>query len=371
MIEKFVNRLHNFLKIPSVIGYETPFIDHLISESYRLGLKHEVLTERTGRKVLLAISSDDFTDRPILSAHIDRHGLYKLTNDELIFRGRGEDARNEQVEDIEYASSFIKRTEFDKDTFTPERMQKVCNYFVGETVNLYHPTFYEIIKQSKIEDLGYCVIRENLTFKIPDFYSISMPEHKILPISFQPEESIFDGDFIRGQIDNALSVALIMELFERNHKFTALFAVDEEIGLSWEYILRWFKKSNAFENELVVLDTSPYFDEVLLKTLQSNGALVLRNKDNNGVFDQNLTNKFKDFAIKNRIDFDFKDLTLEKSGASNIGSTELGKLITKSDKYIKGTTLQVPTSEYHTNRESVAIESVENMMLLLEKYLEN
>ncbi|MGB1227116.1 MAG: peptidase M42, partial [Poseidonibacter sp.] len=124
--------------------------------------------------------------------------------------------------------------------------------------------------------------------------------------------------------------------------------------------------------ELLVLDTSPYKTMEDLKNID----VVLRNRDENGYFRSPLKTKIKKIAIKNRIKYHYKDEYLktimkQTNTKSSLGITELGRIISASKGSIQGTTLQVPTIGYHTVEETTLIQSIDSILLVLQKlYLE-
>jgi putative aminopeptidase FrvX len=53
----------------------------------------------------------------------------------------------------------------------------------------------------------------------------------------------------------------------------------------------------------------------------------------------------------------------------SLGRTELGRLVTATRGEINGTTLQIPTTGYHTTQETAAIASVKAALALLFGYI--
>lgn len=65
-----------------------------------------------------------------------------------------------------------------------------------------------------------------------------------------------------------------------------------------------------------------------------------------------------------------KELAARGEAPRSIGSTELGRIIASLNGLVDGTTIQVPTTSYHTMDESGSIASVEaflNMLMALSK----
>lgn len=357
-------KCREYLNVPSVIGFEEPFFVHLEKEFTSQGLKIESFYNRYGRRILMAVSSSGFEKGALLSAHIDRHGLYKILDSRLAYFSPAFG----KVRDTEYAAHAIKRINFDKEEFDRSHLLKVCNYFVGEHVRAYDPITSATLMEAKIETSNLCVIDDYLTFDLPELEKLRTMNHQIVPVAFVAEPKI-DEEFIIGQIDNTLSVGVISTLFEMGLAFTAILTTDEEIGESWQFLERFFSKHNLEPKNLLVMDTSPYAAAANGEVLQNSGAIVLRYSDNYAPFNRSMTHTLKNLAEAQNIPYDFKDLTILRNGQNHLGNTELGKLILRSAQRYSGTTLQVPTSEYHTNRERASIASTENMFNLAAAYI--
>lgn len=49
----------------------------------------------------------------------------------------------------------------------------------------------------------------------------------------------------------------------------------------------------------------------------------------------------------------------------SLGSTEMGRIVKESKGMIQGTTLQIPTTGYHTIEETASINSVKSTLFIL------
>jgi putative aminopeptidase FrvX len=134
--------------------------------------------------------------------------------------------------------------------------------------------------------------------------------------------------------------------------------------------LEWFRRFDIKTDRLLVLDTSPYPSREHADIQD----LVLRRKDANADFDSPLTKEIEDVCKQLGITYSFKDeyledenKKLEEAGLKkkSIGSTEMGRIITASEQSIQGTTLQVPTTGYHTTSETASVDAVTKMLELL------
>jgi putative aminopeptidase FrvX len=178
-----------------------------------------------------------------------------------------------------------------------------------------------------------------------------------------------DG-YLTGHLDNVLTAAILVYLFEIGFQGTAFFTAQEEAGRSWRYLLEWFRRFGGSTNDLVVLDTSPYPSREAADGQQ----VVLRSRDANASFNAAMTSQLEALCQAHGITYGYKDRYIveqnERLVASglqprSIGSTEMGRIIAASDRLVDGTTLQIPTSGYHTMDESAAIRSCDALIELL------
>ena len=126
----------------------------------------------------------------------------------------------------------------------------------------------------------------------------------------------------------------------------------------------------SWTDRLLVLDTSPYTD----RHEAEKQHLVLRHRDANAKFHSPLSQEIEKLCKKLKISYSHKDTYLKRNNKirianglkkSSLGSTEMGRIIVASEGAIQGTTLQVPTTGYHTTSETVSIASISKMLELL------
>jgi putative aminopeptidase FrvX len=282
-----------------------------------------------------------------ISAHADRHGL--------ICTGHNE---------FQYAAFIAKnRADLTGDSNSEQLLHSFTTRFVDEKVQAYEPWSGSYLGLGVIKDAFLCERRNNIIFKV-DGFDYLFPG---TPIAFVDKLEIQD-DLISAQLDNVISVAIIIYMYHLGYKGTSFFTASEEAGKSWRFLLEWFRRFDISTDELLVLDTSPY------DTIEDINALdiVLRNRDVNAVFRSGLKNKIKNIAIEEQIRYHFKDAYLKnKMSQTNtkksLGTTELGRLIKATKGQIQGTTLQLPTIGYHTVNETTSIKAVESMIKVLKK----
>ncbi|MDB2405649.1 peptidase M42 [Arcobacteraceae bacterium] len=340
-MEVFYDILKQLIRVPSVVGAEHPFFMTIKRELEELNLNVEYYDG-----VLVAKGNDPQSG--YISAHADRHGL--------ICTGHNE---------FQYAA-FIAKNQADlKGNSNSEQLLKNFEYrFVDEKVQAYEPWSGSYLGIGTIKDAFLCERRNNIIFKVDGF------DHLFpgTPIAFMDKLEIAEDDMVSAQLDNVISVAIIIYMYHLGYQGTAFFTASEEAGKSWRFLLEYFRRFDINTNELLVLDTSPYSSVEDINHLD----VVLRNRDENGVFRSPLKNKIKTIAIENNINYHFKDAYLKnimkQDGVkSSLGVTELGRIISATKGKIQGTTLQLPTIGYHTVEETTTKKSIDSMILILER----
>ncbi len=339
-MELFYDILKQLIRVPSVVGSEHPFFMFIKRELEELNLDVEYYDG------VLVVKGDE-PSSGYISAHADRHGL--------ICTGHNE---------FQYAA-FIAKNQADLTgkSNSEELLKNFTDRFVNEKVQAYEPWSGSYLGLGIIKDTFLCKRRNNIIFKVDGF------DHLFpgTPIAFMDKLEI-NEDLVSAQLDNVISVAIIIYMYHLGYKGTAFFTASEEAGKSWRFLLEYFRRFDIDTNELLVLDTSPYKQVEYINHLD----IVLRNRDENGVFRSPLKNKIKSICIKNKINYHFKDAYLKnimkQNGVkSSLGVTELGRIINATKGSIQGTTLQLPTIGYHTVEETTTKKSINSMINILEK----
>lgn len=339
---EFTDLLKAIIRQPSVVGAEHSFFRVLQRELEERGAN---VTWYEG--LLVAQGTKPFST--MFSAHIDRHGLICTGPDEF-----------------QYAA-FISanRTDLLESAVSEELMTKITERFQSVPVYAYEPWSGAYRGNGVIKNSYICEYRNNLIFEIEGLNDVVAGT----PIAFEDKLKINNGR-IEGQLDNVLTAAAIVHLFSLGFEGTAFFTAQEEAGKSWRYLLEWFRRFGGSTNRLFVVDTSP-FPNIEAANQQ---LVVLREKDSNAAFNIEATKLIENLCRENNISFVYKDKYVEEDNARlvragkaphSLGSTEMGRVIAASNGLVDGTTLQIPTSGYHTMEESVSWESVDAFIRLL------
>lgn len=339
-MEQFYDILKQFIRIPSVVGAEHPFFMFIKRELEEIGIEVEYYDG-----VLVAKGSEP--DSGYMSSHADRHGL--------ICTGHNE---------FQYAAFIAKNRADLTGTSNAEKMlQNFNSRFVDEKVQAYEPWSGTYLGMGVISEAYLCQRRNNIIFKVDGF------EHLFpgTPIAFM-DKLEFKGDLLCAQLDNVISIAIMVYMYHKGYKGTAFFTASEEAGKSWRFLLEYFRRFDISTDRLLVLDTSPYSSIEDIQNLD----IILRNRDENALFKSPLKSAIKRIAIEEGIRYHFKDAYLKNLMKQNqtkgsLGTTELGRIIHATKGEIQGATLQLPTIGYHTVNETTSIRSVKSAITILSK----
>jgi putative aminopeptidase FrvX len=370
-IKTIIERTNEFLKIPSSICYEKPFLDFLNQRAKAFG--YETILEDRYLVIRPKVKSTI-----LFSAHIDRHALIKNEQNEIEYlafylkKKRGDQFLHEKHEEIEEEFTSSINKEYQHAEISLEE-----DFILVKQKNKPNLKFDRKGRKTFFESVGLRHTKEDIssydsnTGEILNHYrtlrnSVSVDEKKVIYDTNMPlkeEDKIFMfnskaeeiGNLVSGQIDNVISAACIFELIEKKElQQEVIFTTEEEIGTSWECIKDYSEKHNS-KLKLIVLDTSPY------TTLENFhlGYLTLREGDERADFDLELVSSIKKIVDEEKIPTHYKP--------SFIGNTELGKVVLETEGKLTGVTLQLPTTNYHTTYETCTKESLKNYMKIIEK----
>ncbi len=341
---EFTDLLRILIRQPSVVSSEHSFFRVLQRELEERGA---TVTWYEG----LLVAQGKEPQSAMFSAHCDRHGL--------ICTGPNE---------FQYAAFVCgNRTDLLNNSVSEQMMTKITDRFAAEEVYAYEPWSGVYRGKGVIKNSYICEHRNNLIFEIEGLEGVVAGT----PIAFKDSLRISDGR-LSGQLDNVLSTAALVYLFSQGFEGTAFFTAQEESGKSWRYLLEWFRRFGESTNQLIVVDTSPFptVDEA------NQQLVVLREKDANAPFNVTYTRKIERLCVENAISYLYKNRYVEAENKVllqrgekplSFGSTELGRIISASNGLVDGTTIQIPTTGYHTMEESASQESIAAFMTILRK----
>lgn len=334
----FLNLLRALIREPCVVGVEDAFFRVLRRE-----LEEYPVT--VSRYYGLLVAQGSRPDSMYVSAHVDRHGLLCTGPNEF-----------------QYAAFIAgNRGELNGDSISEQFMELIAGRFRDQRVQAHSPFAGSYLGSGTITDSYVCPRRKNLIFEIEGLEFLQPGT----PVSFRDRLQLQAGR-ISAQLDNVVSVAMLIEMIRLGFQGTALFTAGEESGRSWRYAAEWFQRHDVQTDRLLVLDTSPFptLDDLSLQDV------VLRNRDSNATFDPTLTESIRGICQSDRIRYRFKDEYIEALNETrerklSLGRTELGRLINAAGGAVTGTTVQLPTTSYHTQTETANLHSVYAMLRLL------
>lgn len=341
-LDEFLDILKPLIREPSVVGNEQAFFRVLRRELEEIGVRvesfHGVLVAQGNRP-----------DELYLSAHIDRHGLLCTGPNEFQYAAFIAGNQGENMGDS--VSSYM-----------PGQIE---HRFQGQRVQAHLPYTGTYLGQGKITRSYVCPQRNNLIFEV-DGLEFLQPG---TPVSFLDRLKI-DRGLLSCQLDNVVGAALIIYLFRKGFQGTGLFTAQEECGRSWRYALSWFQRQQITTQRLVVLDTSPYGT----REEADRQLITLRKKDANCAFSESMTQELAERCQSLGLSYGYKDEYIEEQNRTRarpypLGRTELGRVASATGGSINGSTLQIPTTDYHTAIETASLASISAMIRLLETYL--
>ncbi|WP_243755468.1 peptidase M42 [Thiomicrorhabdus sp. 6S3-12] len=339
---EFIDLLKSLIREPSVVGAEHAFFRVLQRELEERGAQ---VTWYEG--LLVAHGNDPHSS--MFSSHIDRHGLICTGPNEFQF------------------AAFVagQMSDLLGKSVSEELMLTLMNRFDNTPVIAYEPWSGAYRGRGIINNAFICEYRNNLIFEVEGL------EHLVAgtPVGFLDRLKIDQG-LLSGQLDNVLTAAALVHLFSLGYQGTAFFTAEEESGGSWRYLLEWFRRFGGSTNELYVVDTSPYRNREEADRQQ----IVLRNRDEFANFNLETTQKLAQVCTSLGVSYSFKDHYIDQVNHANLGSnkpamslgrTELGRITDKSNGLVHGTTLQIPTTGYHTMNETASIDSSKAFLKVL------
>lgn len=322
-VDRVIERTLRYLQVPAVVGFEQPFVEHLERELLSMGRA----TERSDD--LLAAPGDPVS---IVSAHIDRHGLVTGHSGRLHYAARLAAGEHRPL--------------------TNRLRMAICSRFQREEVVAYEAASGSVVGRGTVQHNDHCGIGPELDLEVEGLEGVAPGT----PVAFAHAHSR-NGSWLRGQLDNALSAAIAIELIHIGFPGTVLLTCGEEAGRSWQGLRDWLE---APTTQILVLDTSP-FDE---REAAERGVVVQRHADAGATFDVRFTSLLALAARRAGVSTIWKDEVLTASRRP-LGRTELGRLVAATEGRLTGTTLQIPTTDYHSNHEATTRQAIAAALAVL------
>jgi len=347
-LQEILAKTDEYLQIPSVIGFERAFIQYLFADFSKRGCEVRMYNK------FLTVSKKNSKNPKVLTAHIDRHGIVTDLNG-----------------NFEYAAFNVKKSYGINIKGSEKFFKKVGQRFIDEIVYAYNYLSGDKYGEGKVKSFSYDVEKKNLFFEIEGFSDIKRLQAPI-PVAYKSQLKIREG-LVSSQIDNVISISVIHQLVSDGFDGKIILTAEEEIGRSWKYIVDYLLEQGVSTQEIITLDTTPYDD---LRAVQ-NGLIVLRNKDENGIFNPELVSSLREICESQGIKYEMKDEVIEAQNAKcldgaepkTLGKTELGRIIQHTEGRFNGATIQLPTINYHTNHETTSELALNNYYKALKKIL--
>ncbi|MBN2053125.1 hypothetical protein JW756_06490 [Candidatus Woesearchaeota archaeon] len=343
-LSNILSKITEYLEIPSVIRFEQPFM-HYLAEDFTMPGYDVEMHDR-----ILIVKKKNSASPKIVTAHIDRHGV--VVNQEGQFEYAAFNAKMNYGDEPESSESLIKKS--------GER-------FVNEAVYAYDLEG-KTIAEGVVKSFSCGAGKGHLFFQIEGLKGLPAGT----PVAYKSILANQNGS-ISSQIDNAISVAVIHQLLKDGFDGKVLFATEEEIGRSWQHIVNYLSTLEMKSQKMVTLDTTPYENQDAI----NKGLIVLRNKDERGVFNPDLVSCLRSICEEQKISYEMKDESIELQNAKlaaglkpkKLGTTELGRIVQHTNGDFNGATIQIPTINYHTNHETTSELALNNYYEALKRIL--
>lgn len=326
LFARILAKTNEYLDFPSVVGHETPFLDHLARDFESLG--HTVHRPRN-------LCVVEMGRGPVMLAHVDRHGGVVRPGGEIVYAAHA--VKNEKYGVFAPASDLLAA--------------RVRERYVGEEVFAYDRKTGGRIAYG---DIDAVILKDDGHIELSVTNMPGLPEGTPVAFARRLERG---SSYVVGQLDNPVSAAVLRVAAEHGLAGTIVFTAEEEIGRSADHFLDWAGKALGPRRDLIVLDTTPFDDSAVTQA----GAVVLRRRDATASFDKAMGERLEAAAKSIHAPAIHKcDYIASENEArlargepvKSLGLTELGKIAAQSDGEFTGTTLQVPTFNYHSNQES-------------------
>ena len=318
-----------YLDFPAVVGHETPFLDHVAADFEALG----AAVQRPRNLAVITLGQPG----PVFIAHADRHGAVIDEDGAAVYAAYA--VKNEKYDDASKPSEAFVRTLSDR--------------HAGEEVFAYDRKTggriaYGDVRGVELDAAGRAVL------KIDAMPALAPGT----PIAFSRSLDRSQAGYVAGQLDNPVSIAALRVAAEYGLGGTILITAEEEIGRSASHVLEWAQGGGLeATRDLVVCDTTPFDDGAAALA----GAVILRRRDAMSSFHADQVSRLEAAASAAGAPMIFKDSFIERENDArsrrgqplkSMGLTELGRITAASKGAYAGATLQLPTFNYHTNRES-------------------
>lgn len=318
-----------YLDFPAVVGHETPFLDHVAADFQAMGAK----VERPRNLAVITLDKPG----PVLLAHADRHGAVIDEDGAAVYAAYA--VKNEKYGDASTPSDAFVRTLGER--HAGEEMFAYDRKTGGRIA-------YGDVIGAELDEAGRAVLKLGAMPSLPPG----------TPIGFSRSLDRSQSGYVAGQLDNPVSIAALRIAAEFGLGGTILVTAEEEIGRSASHVLDWARAGGLSPTtDLVVCDTTPFDDGAAALA----GAVILRRRDATASFNADQVSRIETAAGSVGAPMIFKDSFIERENDARtrrgqplktMGLTELGKITAASKGEYAGATLQLPTFNYHTNRES-------------------
>ncbi len=171
---------------------------------------------------------------------------------------------------------------------------------------------------------------------------------KVHPFDFRMKDN-----YLHGQLDNVISVAICRYLMKLGMPMDFMFTTMEETCQSHAQILEvWFDKQDY---KILDMDIDVLYGEDAWEA--NNGMISLRDRDNLALYDKEFVAEIRGIAEKNNIEY------VKKDGHWLVAQPGT---VLERDNRVKIMYVGIVIANYHSNKEYVNLKAVEKVIKLFE-----
>lgn len=338
---RLIAKAQEYLEVPSVVGFEHPFLDHLVRDFTELGAD---VSRFEGGLVIKNGSG------PTYLCHCDRPGLIV-----------GEGQR------VSYAAEALtgRRPErFEGES--AEFVESLKAVYAGSSVYAYVPETGGRLAYGTVNSVG---LDEDQTssFALNDMIALKAGT----PLAFSGPLDRSRPGYVSGMLDNVISLACLRLAFEFGCSGTLVLTGEEELDRASERVADLVGSEAELSGRgLICLDVTEFDDAATALA----GAVILRRRDRYASFDAATVSALETAAGAVGAPIIFKDSFIERENDArarrslamkSMGHTQIGALIAHSKGALDGASLELPVFRHDPKLQSTSARALIAMVKTL------
>lgn len=338
---RLIAKAQEYLEVPSVVGFEGPFLDHVIRDFTALGAE---VSRFEGGLVIKKGSG------PTFLCHCDRPGL-------IVSDGQR----------VGYAAETLAGTRPER--FEGESAQfaeDLNTVYAGSSVYAYVPETGGRIAYGTVNSVS---LNEDQTthFAIDDMIALTAGT----PIAFSGPLDRSRAGYVSGMLDSVVSMACLRLAFEFGCSGTIIVTIEEELNRSCERVASLIAGDDALSGRGLICLGVTVFDDAATALA---GAVILRRRDRYASFDAGTVSALETAAGAVGAPIIFKDSFIERENDArarrslpikSMGHTQIGAITAQSKGVLDGASLELPVFRHNPKSQSTSARALLAMVKTL------